>query len=115
MPRHVPDFTNRLSQQAVQCAKLWVALNRGTGAAESGISDIEAQLKQVEQEIKQAAAPWSTQQTNVFLEHLLTSTQPADGGSPSPFKTVLLLKIDAFFNFSHSKNSEIMFRWQVVL
>ena len=96
MPRNLVDYSNSLSTAVDSLAERWLASastisGKPTWAAKANISS------------------WSSQQTCIFLEHLLLHSH-----NSGPLPETLLLAIEEAYSFGSSGNAEICFRWQMV-
>lgn len=93
MPKHVPDYSNSLSEKALQLAQHWIAHRDSDDSVAYTSSDMQG---------------WSSQQMQIFLETFANFALP-EGTS---FSHRFLLQLDEAYHFSASRNAEIMFRWQ---
>jgi hypothetical protein len=92
MPKFVPDFSNKLSANALTLANQWIEWFRenAKGAWKGGPSEMEG---------------WTSQQKCVFLERLLTFSKES-----GPFSIEILESLDLAYGLTASGNSEIKFR-----
>lgn len=95
LPESVPDFSNSLSMGAETLAKAWIAL----ASSPSGAGSV----------IDQDISGWNTQQKCIFLEALSLYSEENEELSEE-----VLCLLDQKYNFSESKNSEIMMKWQTL-
>lgn len=97
MPKHVPDFTNSLSDASSELGKRWLAAAvAGEVPRNSSASDLSG---------------WSTQQRILFLECLLTHL---NGPDAEPFPLPFLKAMDTAYGLTQCANAEIKFRWQSI-
>lgn len=96
LPSPAPDFSNNLSERALQLADQWVEWWREgvEGSWHGSSADMEG---------------WSSQQKCVFLERLQFFSS-ANG----PFPIRVLETLDLVYGLSTVGNSEIKFRWQIL-
>ncbi|RYH25594.1 hypothetical protein EON65_15420 [archaeon] len=95
MPRHVPDYSNSLSDTAVKLARMWIENMDNVSVVQTSQDDMKG---------------WSSHQIQIFLEEFINHTLPEG----TNYSLELLNKMDAAYNFTSSHNSEIMFRWQTL-
>lgn len=88
MPPETPDFDRSLAEASEQLADGWVDFDRNDTAAPT--ADIKS---------------WSSNQITCFLDALQVRT------AEQPLKCSTLTEMDAHYNFAHSKNAEILFRF----
>lgn len=88
MPAYEADFSNSLSTVAEKLAEQWIDYATNNTDINATRDDIKG---------------WNTKQVSIFLEKLL------ENGSLS---SETILKLDQFYDFTASNNSEIKFRWQ---
>jgi hypothetical protein len=107
LPVYTTSFKNSLSAEVESLAELWVALSSGRDFSSPPIGCSKADLDK-----------WSVLQKNIFLEVFLNhikytlSTTPLTPEEvfPHPFLELL----DQTYEFSVTKNCEIMLRWHQI-
>ncbi|CAE7555211.1 lkhA, partial [Symbiodinium microadriaticum] len=92
LPSFTNSFDNALSKNSLELADKWIAVNSGDAGWTAGHGDIEG---------------WSSQQTCVFLEKLISHAQ-----KNGPFSLSTLEAMDLAYALTAVGNAEIKFRWQ---
>lgn len=100
LPKNIPNFKNSLSIDAENLANKWIQFSKRNNY-ETIIQNSNMSL-------------WSASQKNIFLETFLNYIKNSNENPEDLFSSQFLVYLDKTFEFSVSKNCEIMLRWQQI-
>lgn len=107
LPVHTTSFKNSLSAEVESLAELWVTLSSGRDFSSPPIGCSKADLDK-----------WSVLQKNIFLEVFLNHIKYTLSTTPltpeEVFPLAFLELLDRTYEFSVTKNCEIMLRWHQI-
>ena len=107
LPIYTTSFKNSLSTEVESLAELWVTLSSGRDFTRPPIGCSKADLDK-----------WSVLQKNIFLEVFLNHIKYILSTTPlipeEVFPVAFLELLDRTYDFSSTKNCEIMLRWHQI-